>query len=421
MTSSTSITSSDDDISLKLHQYLESPWNYKLSQLDNEKFWISFCSLAENKIIMRSTVPIIHLFRQTLQKDILSKTDVWILRLIVGNHPLIALDSLTLILARAKGVVGAISSSLGSDPPANNKPPDQSPSREKTPPIKYPRLANGSPSPPRVNTPTMIEVKSSLVRVKSFLEDSSNQRVAGQHEFFEITDTEPENVARIRDMELTLDILELMKYPLLQANESKLGECISFLTTIIEKPEGKLQRQLMQRLVVRSIGLLGFWLCGTPAKTRKLLLKEYRDSKEKCSGSIARVAYYNQGGAKIVWVKDNLFDSSMISDSSILELAQDRDVPQLKLSGDVNYEHLYREALLKPSFVLALESEIYARLSAGITNEHFLSLALAFAYQLPQDLEPFAAALESWKLNSKKTDEKVEAFLEAVRIVLEVG
>jgi hypothetical protein len=403
-------------------EYWANPWEYSLKQTDRN-WWVKLMVDEEGRLKNNDWCNhhLVVLLRNTLVKPVVTNVDCWVLRLLVANHPLVALGSLQLILARAKGVPEKVAPSstgtLHQDSSQRAVSPVSLDGRSKTPPPPRTSPSPSADTPSRARTPEVVRPKQALIRVKSFSEDSS-KRFAGVHEFFELTDTEPEDTRRIAEYELVLDLLETIKHSIILGPESTFAACITFLINAIEKPEGKLQRQLMQRLVLRSIGLIAFWLACDPLKTRKHLLLEFNGSAEKCVGCIARVAYYNQGASKVLWVKEKLFDQSEINGDFPKDLQDRHDLPQVKLPRNVNYAELYKETLLKPYIVRTLESEIYARLSAGEANSDFVKLALAFIYNTPENIEPFAAALESWKLATRIENDSVNSFLEGARIVL---
>jgi len=388
-------------------RYLTSPWDVVNDPSVPRDWWVSFVDSFQTE----HSHSLVQLFRRLLLVAKPTKKDLWTLRIIAGAHPLVAIQSLSLVLSRGKGVFSGLNkNSVGDSQPLIE--------RSKSP-------LEGDSKRPRTITVQRFGVEDS-----PFTHLRAEAVEDHELEYVELTDTDPESFERTRELENALDIVEVLRRPLVLSPDRHFREAIAFLLALLAKPEGKAQRQVMQRLVIRAGGVLAYWVSADPDRARRLLISECDDLPDYVSGAINRMAYYNPGAKKMQWIKENWNDPTMTVRFPPELRVLDEDAPseQIKLLDNkaVDYEHLYRETCLRPSLVLALEDGILRRLaSVGIHpyHKHFVSLVLCLAYNAPHKALRIASNLEEWMRNKDEArrDERIIAFLEGVAMARKTG
>ena len=376
---------------------------------ESQWWWLDLLLQNNNKLPARHDFEIVQRFRATIL-SFSSSIDQWTLRLIIGNHPLVALHSWSLVLARAKGICSR-------DPKETGNPPEIE--RSVTPISGGSKSPSRTPSPyPSPSTNNSNLRKGAVIKLRAF--ESGPSGLVASHEYFELEDGEGLSEKIVAELGQVLDLIELMRIPLLLfPDPTHFSQTVSFLFDLVERPEGKNQRLMMQNIVMRSIAVLAFFLTINVERTRKSILESFQGNGERAVGAVARVAYYNPGANIVVWLKDQLmnetFNGSGGENSYLIQLISGIPRPdQIKFTVPGDYEKAYRMICLQSHLVFALEDDILARLDAGETDSHFVSIALSLAYSQLRSFSIIAGALERWKAKMRVKNDRVDAYLQAV-------
>jgi hypothetical protein len=394
-----------------MEAYLARPWAVREALLREQQpdgaawWWQSLLVEGNTESIreyMRLQSPVERLLRRTLV-SFNATTDQWVLRIICASHAPLAIHLWPLVLARAKGIC------LKAQAP--NEPPQRptTPTRNSTP-------NRGSTPSPEPQTPNQ------GIIYKAFERDdmaSKNPRL-----FFEMEDSDPITDEGLVQLSQILDLVEVMRFPLLAGPYERLYQTMEFLFDVITRPEGKLQRQKTANLVMRACGVIAFFLSEDAARTKRALAECFQGSMERAMGAISRVNYYNPGASLVMWLKKALQSEETPPPEQDQGRKHDLrrtmsaiESEQIRIPGR-EYEQVYRSICLHPHLAHNLRADVFARLDAGETEPMFVSIALSVAYENAEDFAIFADSLSKWKAKMfVRNNERLDAFLQACTLL----
>ena len=415
-----------------VEEYCSKPW--KVLRENKDPTW--WTPLLPHRLANNS--PIVILFRKSLVADC-SPVHSWILRLLAGNQPLVALDSLTLLLSRAGGsslekkqrkLPKKIDASKAEEDSGTTTVEASDPSELITQDFSYEVDRSKSPAnnesplptdyPKKVKRSKVAKEKQLAQLDRIFLrrfETNPSLKPEDKNQYFEIKD-EPENFAP--DIEYVVDVLEVLKDALLVAPTEKFQQTVSFLFYVISKPEGKIQRQILQRAMLRSINLLTYWLCVAKDRARECFLNEFKGTSDPVAlvtGAFGKVYYYNSISIKARWLKDNwqIFKND---EAGEIEDEEEEEEEEEELETNEDFFRFYQKAVTAPHMMYRIGKFLFEKFHSLHSHFHFRSLVLFYVYLVPTSFNRFADLFR--KMAEEYKDERIHHFLRAVQIILEL-